>query len=102
MQKANILTLTTTTFRGWCAYKQELAQAMYQHDAASRVCAKLIKERDEARAALANASGASISTPAPTVAPSPHLSTPSVVRDLDASEEAKIALVSLCFSHKNG
>jgi len=37
--------------------RRELSQAMYQHDAACRVIARLMKERDEARAMLTSGQG---------------------------------------------
>lgn len=49
--------------------RQELGQALYQHDAACRVIARLIKERDDARQALAEARPSAVSVPAASAAP---------------------------------
>ena len=49
--------------------RQELGQALYQHDAACRVIARLIKERDDARQALAEARPSVGAVPAASAAP---------------------------------
>lgn len=45
---------THSVKKALAAAHQELASALYKYDAATRVIARLIKERDEARASLAN------------------------------------------------
>lgn len=75
------------------ATRKELSQALYQHDAACRVIARLIKERDEARALLsARLSGGAVSsgTPAPTASSEMEVSAP----EAESSDSSPPALGS--------
>jgi pre-mRNA-processing factor 19 len=53
--------------QSYLACRQELSNALYENDAAKRVIARLMKERDEARQGLEN--GVPMTNGAPTKAP---------------------------------
>ena len=64
--------------------RQELAHAMYKEDAAMRVLARIMKERDEARSALASIRQSMGLGPSD---PQPSTSTQDATMDVDAQEE---------------
>lgn len=71
------------------ATRQELSHALYQHDAACRVIARLVKERDEARSALASAQAAAPTRPAASAASGKRGSAAAMDVDDDAAKKAK-------------
>ena len=69
--------------------QQELANALYENDAAKRVIARLIKERDEARVMLSE-----FKVQFAKSAPAPTASAPKTVKEgeMDVDEESRAVL----------
>lgn len=94
------LALETYTLRQTLAQtRQELSTALYQHDAAVRVIARLRKERDEARAALSNVSVGAARGPAQVDGDAMQVDTaglPSeVVARIEATEQKCVSSISI-------
>lgn len=70
--------------------REELSQSLYMHDAACRVVARLIKERDDAKAALSDLKVSAISGPAPAAAPGAGGAEKKRDRDESAGAPAKV------------
>ncbi|KAL6057393.1 Pre-mRNA-processing factor 19 [Balamuthia mandrillaris] len=74
--------------------RQELAHALYQQDAACRVIARLTRERDEARRALASAKGQMVPTEQPSQQPQRSAREESMELESGITEALKQRLIS--------
>lgn len=84
--------------RQYDATRQELAAALYSNDAASRVIARIMRERDEARDALASVGSALPTASTSAAAAAPAASAPDAPDDADMPDAAVAAAAAAAAS----